>query len=94
MSEEEIIEFLKTDIAFNEQEKNKRAEMWVSFEKATLDLIDKLQKELLHWKGQYHLLSRKIDCISKDKIRELREIDNIDHLQFKLKELLGDDDNE
>jgi hypothetical protein len=28
--------------------------------------------------------------ISKDKIKELREIDNIDYLQFKLKELLGE----
>lgn len=28
--------------------------------------------------------------ISKDKIKELREIDNIDLIQFKLKELLGE----
>ncbi len=27
--------------------------------------------------------------ISKDKIKELREIDNIDLIQFKIKELLG-----
>lgn len=28
--------------------------------------------------------------ISKDKIKELREIDNIDLIQFKIKELLGE----
>ena len=29
-----------------------------------------LEEENLHWKGQYHLLSRKIDVIPKSKIKE------------------------
>lgn len=62
MSEEEIIEFLKTDIAFNEQEKNKRTEMWVSFEKATLDLIDKLQEENKYLKQR----NKVIEIITND----------------------------
>ena len=32
-----------------------------------------LKEENLHWKGQYHLLSRKIDVIPKSKVEELIE---------------------
>lgn len=44
---------------------------------ADKDRIKELEKENLHWKGQYHLLSRKIDVIPKslvkEKIKELTE---------------------
>lgn len=33
-----------------------------------------LKEENLHWKGQYHLLSRKIDVIPKSKVEEKLEI--------------------
>ena len=62
--------------------------------------IDKLQKENLEQKKQlesryYHTinareLEKEINNSWEDKIKELREIDNIDYLQFKLKELLED----
>lgn len=60
--------------------------------------ISKLQKEneLLKAPLKYangNTLDKRyveLNFISKDKIRELREIDNIDYLQFKLKELLGE----
>lgn len=57
-----------------------------------------LKEENLHWKGQYHLLSRKIDVISKSKVEEILNKykhtqigDNKKIIQFyrELKSLLG-----
>ena len=64
-----------------------------------LNLIEKLQKEIEERETR---LQEEINencklktelygnSISKDKIRELREIDNIDLIQFKIKKLLKD----
>ena len=69
--------------------------------KVLLCLIEKQQKEIEDLKMQNHIirdmnltvrLSEEVfdeTYIRKDKIKELREIDNIDLIQFKLKELLG-----
>lgn len=32
--------------------------------------VEDKEKEILHWKGQYHLLSRKINVIPKSKVKE------------------------
>ena len=33
--------------------------------------IKELEEENLHWRGRYHLLSRKIDVIPKQKVKEI-----------------------
>lgn len=82
MSEEELIEYLKEDIRYNEQEHNLHTDMWVSFEKEILNLIDKLQKEVKGFKKENKRLKEQVeeeiharDCVahcsvSKNKIRE------------------------
>lgn len=35
-----------------------------------IEAYRKVKEEELHWKGQYHLLSRKIDVIPKSKVKE------------------------
>lgn len=43
-------------------------------QKEQFELIDyyikQLEEENIHWKAQYHLLSRKIDVIPKSKVKE------------------------
>lgn len=71
----------------------------LSWVKILLNLTDKLQKENEFLKAPFEyangdLLHKRyveMNFISKDEIRELREIDNIDYLQFRLKELLGEE---
>lgn len=63
---------------------------------AGADKVKQLEKENEELKEKYENINwyfenQKENFISKDKIRELREIDNIDYLQFKIKELLGED---
>ena len=58
-----------------------------------LNVINKQQKEIEELKQEKEYLNCIIESdednyINKDKIRELREIDNIDLIQFKIKELL------
>jgi hypothetical protein len=56
--------------------------------KVLLEDRERLEEENLHWKGQYHLLSRKIlpDYISKDKIitkiKELEEEIKKDKIEY------------
>lgn len=57
--------------------------------------IKELQKEIEELNQEKEYLNCIIESdednyINKDKIKELREIDNIDLIQFKLKELLGE----
>lgn len=54
--------------------------------------IEELEKDLMHWRGQYHLLSRKIDCISKDMIRNVIEKSSYPDIAIqKLAELLKEE---
>lgn len=51
-----------------------------------IEAYRKAKEEELHWKGQYHLLSRKIDVIPKSKIKEkIEELrnENCDDIKFK-----------
>ena len=80
---------LKEIIELSEEEINNNDEN-VS---AILDLVDlkelrnlvtrykELEEENIHWKGQYHLLSRKIDVIPKSKVKE--KIEEIKKLMLK-----------
>ena len=65
------------------EEDIKILEKWIKKESMNLkintaieNLINRnkeLEEENIHWKGQYHLLSRKINVIPKSKVRELLE---------------------
>ena len=62
---------------------NKLVQEHLELEKENEELQNKKQleidtlEEVLKWKAKYHLLSRKIDVISKDKIREkIKELGN------------------
>ena len=77
MSEEEkqAIETMHTIVEFGGdnllcREHRKRLQI-------VLNLISKQQKEILHWKGQYYLISRKINKPLEDKIKEkIKELKN------------------
>lgn len=93
MSEEkETIKYIESGID-TYIENTKVTKIVISEEQAKilLNLIEKQQKELeqekeknkeletevVHWKGKYHLLSRKIDVVAKDKIKEkIKELEN------------------
>ena len=93
LSEEEIIKYFKEVISWYRENtpdrvyalNNKDIEML----QGLLDLYNKEKEknEILE-----DTLNNSIDIrkywISKDKIKELREIDNIDLIQFKIRELL------
>ena len=49
-----------------------------------IEAYRKSKEEELHWKGQYHLLSRKIAVIPKSKIKE-----KIEELEKELEEING-----
>ena len=46
--------------------------------------IKELEEENLHWRGRYHLLSRKIDVIPKQKVK-----DKIEEYDKKMEEEVG-----
>ena len=76
MSKEELLEYLE-DIS---QQLDNIALDQIQFAISELQFFKeeykKLKKEVLHWKGQYHLLSRKIDVIPTSVIQnKLSEID-------------------
>lgn len=76
MSKEELLEYLE-DIS---QQLDNIALDQIQFAISELQFFKeeykKLEKEVLHWKGQYHLLSRKIDVIPTSVIQnKLSEID-------------------
>ena len=55
--------------------------------------VKELEEENLHWRGQYHLITRKIDIIPKQKIKDKieklnKEIKNGDEIEaiFKIKQ--------
>ena len=76
MSKEELLEYLE-DIS---QQLDNIALDQIQFAISELQFFKeeykKLEKEVLHWKGQYHLLSRKIDVIPTSVIQEkIKELD-------------------
>ena len=49
-----------------------------------------LEEENIHWKGKYHLLSRKIDVIPKSKVKEkIEELENQKPLYFEKQVIQG-----
>lgn len=67
--------------------------------KNILNIIERQQKEIEDLKNDhidFWINTKEVEdmvrgkFINKDKIKELREIDNIDLIQFKIKELLGE----
>lgn len=101
MSEEEIIKYFKEVISWYRENtpdrvyalNNKDIEMI----QGLLDLYNKEKEKNRQGKMRIVQLENEITAriedvnkyfISKDKIKELREIDNIDLIQFKIRELL------
>lgn len=77
MSKEELLEYLE-DIS---QQLDNIALDQIQFAISELQFFKeeykKLEKEVLHWKGQYHLLSRKIDVIPTSVIeKKIEEVNN------------------
>ena len=77
MSKEELLEYLE-EIS---QQLDNIALDQIQFAISELQFFKeeykKLEKEVLHWKGQYHLLSRKIDVIPTSVIeKKIEEVNN------------------
>ena len=77
MSKEELLEYLE-DIS---QQLDNIALDQIQFAISELQFFKEeykmLEKEVLHWKGQYHLLSRKIDVIPTSVIeKKIEEVNN------------------
>jgi len=95
--EKKAIEYWKTHMEILHCNTQLASEHYI---KIIVNLIEKQQKEIEKLKSKKYILNAETNeikeipisenYISKDKIKELREIDNIDLIQFKLKELLGE----
>lgn len=89
MSEEEIIEEVEKELKLAKNIDDVATTIRNEYIEGLLDLYqqEKEKNEILE-----DTLNNNIDIrkywISKDKIKELREIDNIDLIQFKIRELL------
>lgn len=89
MSEEEIIEEVEKELKLAKNIDDVATTIRNEYIEGLLDLYqqEKEKNEILE-----DTLNNSIDIrkywISKDKIKELREIDNIDLIQFKIRELL------
>lgn len=83
MSEEEIIDIINDFLQLREiHSTDTMSKSYLSIYKEAiqclLDLYNKEKDEVIHWKEQYHLLSRKIGVISENKItKRIEEIKKI-----------------
>lgn len=92
--EKKAIEYLKIEYEKLMKEDNILFPLYKSDAKRLIDIIEKQSKEIEELKVINQMQKYRIEVIdereliSKDKLIELREIDNIDLIQCKLRKLL------